>query len=85
VPRPRDSLPRNLDSLVYGQPPRRDTGKTSVFPRDTLRPIRRDSIGRRDTVARPDTLLRRPRPVRPDTDTVRVRIDTVKHETPQRP
>ena len=86
VPRPRDSLPRNYyDSLVYGgRPPRRDTGKTSIFPLDTLRPIRRD------TLTRPDTFLRRPRPdtiirVRPDTDTVRVvRTDTITH-TPKRP
>ena len=81
VPRPRDSLPRNLDSAVWTAP-RPDTVGRTVFRRDTLRPIRPD------TVARPDTFLRRPRPdtvrpkpdtlLRPKPDTVRPRPDTLK-------
>jgi penicillin-binding protein 1A len=86
APRPADSVravPRNLDSLVWGTNPRPDTGRRTVFPRDTA-----SRIIRRDTLTRPDTFLRRPRPdsirPRPDTprvkpDTIRPRVDTVRH------
>src|SRR4051812_18222209 len=45
TPRPRDTVPRNLDSLVWTGP-RPDTGRRSVFPRDTIRRIRPDTIAR---------------------------------------
>jgi penicillin-binding protein 1A len=75
APRPRDTtMTRNLDSLVWTIPPRTDTGRRTVFPRDTIsRRIRPD------TLVRPDTFMRRPRPdtiVRPRPDTGRVRPDT---------
>jgi hypothetical protein len=77
APRPRDSVTtRNLDSLVWTIPPRQDTGRRTVFPRDTLRRMRPDTIARRDTFLirpRPDTGIRRPRP-----DTGRVRPDTIR-------
>jgi penicillin-binding protein 1A len=87
APRPADStrvIPRNLDSLVWGaNPSRPDTGRRTVFPRDTA-----SRIIRRDTVTRPDTFLRRPRidtirpkpdTLRPKPDTIRPRVDTVRH------
>ena len=86
TPRPSDTtrtIPRNLDSLVWTKP-RTDTGRRTVFPRDTARRIRPD------TIVRPDTFIRRPRPdtvrfkpdtLRPRPDTVRPRPDTLKrHE-----
>jgi penicillin-binding protein 1A len=76
MPRPRDTMPpRNVDSVVWTVP-RPDTSRRTIFPRDTIRRIRPD------TVARPDTFLRRPRPdtiIRPRPDTiVRVRPDTIR-------
>ena len=82
VPRPSDTVPRrNLDSLVWTTP-RPDTTRRTVFPRDTARRIRPD------TLTRPDTFIRRPRPdtvrprpdtlVRPRPDTIRPRPDTLK-------
>ena len=87
TPRPSDSaraIPRNLDSVVYSLPPRTDTGRRPVFPRDTItgRPIRRDTIGRTDTFPRrprPDTLRVKPDTIRPRVDTIRPRVDTVKY------
>ncbi|HET9425714.1 MAG TPA: PBP1A family penicillin-binding protein [Gemmatimonadaceae bacterium] len=73
--RPRDSMAtRNLDSLVWTIP-RRDTARSTVFPRDTTsRRIRPD------TLVKPDTLIRRPRPdtIRPRPDTTRPRPDTIR-------
>jgi hypothetical protein len=75
TPRPRDSMPRNLDSAIWTMPGRPDTGRRTVFPRDTIRRIRPDSV------ARPDTFLRRPRidTVRVKPDTIRPRPDTLSH------
>lgn len=87
VPQPRDTMPRNLDSLVWTPPPRPDTIRRTVIPRDTTGRIGggilRDSARRirPDTLSRPDTFLRRPRPdtiVRPRPDTIRPRPDTIR-------
>jgi penicillin-binding protein 1A len=90
VPRPGDTVARNIDSIWII--PKRDSARPSVFPRDTTNyRIRRDTSPRirpPDTLARPDTFLRRPRPdtikpVKPDTirrvkpDTIKVKPDTV--------
>lgn len=83
MPRPRDSMTtRNLDSLVWTIPSRRDTGRRTVFQRDTLRPVRPDTGVKRDTFLirpRPDTGIRRPRPDtgRGRPDTIRPRPDTL--------
>jgi hypothetical protein len=70
------AIPRNLDSLVYTPPPRPDTGRRTVFQKDTA-----SRLIRRDTVGRPDTLLRRPRvdTIRVKPDTIRPRVDTVRY------
>jgi penicillin-binding protein 1A len=86
TPRPGDTtraIPRNLDSLVWTKP-RTDTGRRTVFPRDTARRIRPDTIVRPDTFLRrpsPDTVRFKPDTLRPRPDTVRPRPDTLKrHE-----
>jgi penicillin-binding protein 1A len=84
TPRPDSvrAIPRNLDSLVWTAPPRPDTGRRTIFPRDTVtRRIRPDTLTRLDTFIRrprPDTLRVRPDTIRPRPDTIRPRIDTIK-------